>query len=103
MTAVLVYFTEKHLDANFDCSTLFGVTKSEFVMVLLYASQKAEWPEACDNLLDKLIDQLFMTEQGLNFSASSENAYLMQAYKSTFMPDLYVQSLVKALNEKPID
>ena len=85
------------------------VSKSDLIRSLFTASQTLYWPDQLTPRLNSLIDQLFgltSTEEKFYDKSkfeSCQNWYLRKCYKSTFMPDLYVQSLSRALNERAIE
>ena len=59
-------------------------------------------------LMDHFVDKLFFskTKEGklvINEFEYSRNAYLIEAYKSTFLQDNFVQTLSQFFNQKPAD
>ena len=58
-------------------------------------------------LMDRFIDSLFFekSKDGLELTEIDfcENSYLIEAYKSTFLQDNFVQTLSQFFNQKPVD
>ena len=96
-----------------DKSDLIRITKSELAFLAIghvrnYLDKLT--PQTLD-CIDKIVDELYFTktEQDgqqvvmLKELSMSQNAYLLEAYKSTFLPDNMVQSLSHFFNERPAE
>lgn len=69
---------------------LVRITPSAFLLVVLQCSRKPEWPADCDKIALELIDRLFFVGGKLARFEMCDDAYLVLAYKSTFVADLCV-------------